>query len=112
NAAGEIGGYPPMRDHVVSRKASRLPRAFEMDLRGQQRSRVAHRDEKFRMREPLEDFRNVIAIGRRLFDPAFYALERDAKNFRVRFDHQNEQIAARIRRIKSGSFKCLEKSLV
>src|SRR6202011_5555140 len=101
-----------VRDYVIGREAARFSSAFKMDLRSQKRPRIAHRQKKLRLRKTLEDGRNVIAVSRRLFDPALDSFERNPKHFCVRFDHQNEQIAPRVRRIERSLVEGFENSLV
>ena len=42
-----------MRNAVVNRELAGFSRFFQSNLRGQNRARIAHRDQKFRVWEPL-----------------------------------------------------------
>ena len=84
---------------------------LERDLRRQQRARITHRQQQLRFRELIENFRDVIAIGRSFFNPAFYPVERNAYDLRVRFHHQHQQISVHVGGIESHSLECLEKFL-
>ena len=80
-------------------------------MRGKNRTRIADRDENFRVREASQDRGNVITIGRRFFHPSLDRVERTFQRFRVRFDHEDKQILLRVRWIECRTLKCFQKFL-
>jgi hypothetical protein len=56
-------------DAIVRGERSQLPGFFQSDLRGKNGARITHGYKNFGVRKPRMDLRQVLAIGRRLFDP-------------------------------------------
>src|SRR5204862_1747846 len=100
-----------MGDAIVNRKLPRSPLFLESDLRGQDRSRIAHRDQKFCLRKSLQNLWDETAIGRRFFHPAHDRLEVNPKDPRIRLHQQYQQIFICIIRVELGGFELFAKLL-
>src|SRR5690348_17597004 len=100
-----------MGDAIVNRKLPRSPLLLEGDLRGQDRARIAHRDQKFCLWKSLQNLWDETAIGWRFFHPAHDRLELNPKNPRIRLHQQYQQIFVCIIRVKRGGFEVFAKLL-
>ena len=100
-----------MCDDVVSREPSCLPCFLQRDLRCQNGTWIAERDENFCVREPSENHVDVITVGRSFFDPARDCVLRAVESGRVRVDHEHQQFFLGVCRIQCRALKPLEKFL-
>ena len=107
----EPGCDAPVSDHIISRKSPGFSCFLQRDLCCEDGTRVAHRDENFRVRKSSKNRGNVIAIRRSFFDPASDGVERALKRRCVGFYHEHKQIFFSVCGVKRCALKCFEKFL-